>query len=110
MNDNVIEKIPDCQAVWEKHFSQNSWTLLDNHFELAGYRKKKHDGWVMDIYGWVEEITWGENIGKFKAGHPMPYDEETGSDAVELGIFETMEAAKESVLKHNHPNACGYTC
>jgi hypothetical protein len=105
----IIQHIPDNDAIWEKHFSQNSWSLLRKHFELAGYKGRRYDGTITDIYGWVEEITWGNNIGKFKAGHPKPYDGENDSDAIELGIYDTVEEGKAAVLKSNMP-PYGYYC
>lgn len=101
---SLIVKLPDHEAYWEKHFSMNNWTLIHKHYELQGYRKRPYDGYVQDIYGWVEEITYGADKGKFKAGHPTYYDEVTDSDAVDLGLFNTLQEAKQAVLDNNAPS------
>ncbi len=104
LSENTVIKLPDHQAYWEKHSSMNDWVLIHKHFELMGYRKRPYDGFVMDIYGWVNEITGGEEQGKFKAGQPTYYNKETDSDAIELGIFNTLEEGMKAVLDNNFPS------
>ncbi len=90
-------------ALWNRHSDSNNFTLEHRHFELAGYRGRKYDGYVLDIYGWIDQ-TWD---GKFRAGHPVSYDEETDSDAVDLGIFDDVEVAKKAVEEANPPGLGG---
>ena len=51
-----------------------------------------------------KEEKFGENTGKIKAGYPTCFDEETGSDAIELGYFNTIEEAMAAVINSNHPD------
>lgn len=107
--NSLIEKLPNYPAYWEKHFSLNNLVLIHKHYMLKGERKRPYDGYAYDCYGWVEEITYGKDNGKFKAGHPTAYNEETDSDSVDLGVFNTPEEAKQAVLEHNFPSF-GYYC
>ncbi len=96
-------------AIWERHPTMDDWTLIHNHFELRGYRGKKYDGTVTDIYGWVKKILHGPDAGKYRAGHPKLYDPETDTDAIDLGVFDDLETAMNILVDSNHPS-CGVYC
>lgn len=101
MNEERI-KIEGSESYWEKNSNWNSWTLEKPYFILG--KSWGHDKIGTHIYGWVNEITIGENTGKYEAGCPTEYNEDTDSDAESLGIFDTLEEGMERVIERNHPD------
>lgn len=101
MNEERI-KIEDSESYWEKHSNRNSWTLEKPYFIIG--KSWWYDKMGTHIYGWVDQVTIGENAGKYEAGCPTVYNEETDSDAEDLGIFDTLEEAMKIVLERNHPD------
>jgi hypothetical protein len=105
MNTSEIRKIENSNGYWEKHFSLNNWWLVKPYFVLGKYWGDDKSG--THCYGWVNEIMFGKDKGKFEAGIPELYDDETGSDARSLGIFDSLEKAMEEVFITNNPD---YSC
>jgi hypothetical protein len=105
--DNLIQKtrvqVEASSAYWEVNANYpNNWTLQKEYYKLG--KSCMHDKSGINIYGWVSEETYGENKGKIKASHPTYFDEETGSDAIDLGYFDKIEEAMEAVINSNHPD------
>ena len=78
----------------------NNWTLQKDYFILG--KSWGHDKSGFHIYGCVDEIMYGEDTGKIRATIPW-YDEETESDMLEIGVFDTVEEAMKAVLERNFP-------
>lgn len=100
--------VPNSSAFWEKHYSMNNWWLMKPYFKLGRYWGDDKMG--NNCYGWVNEITHGPDKGKFSAGHPYYYEPETDSDAIEIGIFETVELGMAAIIECNHPDYSGIYC
>ena len=95
--------VENSKAYWVVNANfPNDWTLQKDYYKMG--KSWLHDKSGINIYGWVSEEKFGENKGKIKAGHPTCYDEETGSDAIELGYFNTIEEAMAAVISSNHPD------
>lgn len=104
MNNKI--KIEGSQAYWEQNANYpNNYTLEKRWYKSGA--SWLHDKSGINIYGWIEEETIGENIGKFEAGHPTIYDPETDSDAISLGYYDTVEEAMNAILANNHPDNGG---
>lgn len=100
-----VKRIPiaGSQAYWEQNANYpNNYTIEKRYYKMG--KSWLHDKSGIHIYGWIEEVMYGEDKGKFKAGHPAIYDEETDSDAVCLGLFDTVEDAMKAILESNHPD------
>lgn len=107
----TINKIPvdGSDAYWEQNANYpNNYTLEKTYFEIG--KSWINDKSGINVYGWIQQEMYGANEGKFKAGHPTIWDDETGSDAVELGFFDTPELAMQAVLSANHPDYGGIHC
>ncbi len=105
---NTLLPVPNSQAFWEKHFSMNNWWLMKPYFKLGRYWGDDKTG--NNCYGWVNEITYGPDKGKFAAGHPYYYEEDDGSDAISIGVFETLELGMAAIIESNHPDYSGIYC
>lgn len=105
--DRNIIQIYGSDAYWEQNANYpNNYTLEKKYCVLG--KTWMHDKSGIHIYGWVDEVIYGDNIGKIEAGVPVPYDEETDSDAVSLGFYESVQAAMRAVLENNNPDYGGY--
>lgn len=97
-------KMTDSSARWIKNpnFEKN-WHLEKDKFILG--KNCLHDKTLHHIYGWVEEITYGENAGMFEASIPVIPDEddENSSDCHILGYFDSVATAMVAVIQNNHP-------
>lgn len=100
-----VKRIPiaGSQAYWEQNANYPNNYFLEKRYYVMG-KSWLHDKSGIHIYGWVTEVMYGEDKGKFEAGHPTYYDEETDSDAVSLGLFDSVEEAMKAVLESNHPD------
>ena len=99
--------VDNSESYWEQNVNYpNDYNLIKVEYIMG--KSMMFDKWETRIYGWVQEVIVGENRGKIEAGHPAPYDEETGSDAVSLGYFDNIEDAMKAVLESNHPDYSGY--
>ncbi len=96
-------QVENSNAYWVVNANfPNDWTLQKDYYKMG--KSWMHDKSGTHIYGWVSEEKFGENTGKIKAGYPTCFDEETGSDAIELGYFNTIEEAMAAVINSNHPD------
>lgn len=97
-------KMTDSSARWIKNPNyENNWHLEKDKFILG--KNWLHDKTLHRIYGWVEEITYGENAGRIEACIPAIYDETDpeGSDCQILGYFDSVASAMVAVIQNNHP-------
>jgi len=93
--------VENSQSYWSVNANYpNNWTLQKDYFILG--KSWGHDKTGFHIYGSVNEIMYGENKGKIEADIPW-YDEETESDRLVLGIFDTVDEAMKAVLERNFP-------
>lgn len=109
--EGIKKQIEGSNAYWDKHFSMNNWTLEKPYFQLGSSWRNDKSG--RNIYGWVEEITYGKEKGKYRAGCPViPYRDKDGEycDAIEIGIFSDVKKAMSAVLENNHPDYSGTYC
>ena len=100
--------VENSEAKWIKNENyDNNWTL-----EKRVYVPGKN--WLYDkneicIFGWIEEIMFGPNNGKFEAAIPSVPDEEDifESDSLILGLFDSVENAMINILENNSPDLNG---
>ena len=93
--------VENSQSYWSVNANfPNNWTLQKDYFVLG--KSWGHDKTVFHIYGSVNEIMYGDDKGKIEADIPW-YDEETESDRLVLGIFDTVDEAMKAVLERNFP-------
>jgi hypothetical protein len=97
-------KMTDSTARWIKNPNYDkNWHLQKDKF-IPG-KNWLHDKTQHLIYGWVEEITNGENAGRIEACIPKLVDEDdpNGSDCQILGYFNSVASAMVCVIQNNHP-------
>ena len=103
--ENVSIAVEDTSAAWVGSTDQpKNYTL-----ELSEYRlgpKAVGGGVVTEVYGWTEEVTYGEDKGMVDAFVPVTPTEEDDSDCMLVGRFPLLEGAMEAILAINHPS-CG---
>ena len=93
--------VENSKSYWEVNPNfPNNWTLQKDYYTMG--KNWLHDKSGYHIYGCVNEIMYGENIGKIRATIPF-WDEETESDMLEIGVFDTVEEAMKAVLERNFP-------
>lgn len=93
--------VENSQSYWAVNANYpNNWTLQKDYYSIG--KSWLHDKSGFHIYGSVNEIMYGENKGKIEADIPC-YDEETESDRLVLGVFDTVEEAMKVVLERNFP-------
>jgi len=93
--------VENSQSYWSVNANfPNNWTLQKDYFILG--KSWGHDKTGFHIYGSVNEIMYGDDKGKIEADIPW-YDEETESDRLVLGIFDTVDEAMKAVLERNFP-------
>lgn len=92
-----VKRIPiaGSQAYWEQNANYSNNYFLEKRYYVMG-KSWLHDKSGIHIYGWVTEVMYGEDKGKI--------EEETDSDAVSLGLFDSVEEAMKAVLESNHPD------
>lgn len=95
--------VKDSIAKWEQNPNySDDFTLVEREIILG--ENWLHDKTKVRIYGWIERVKFGDNIGQFEAVIPTINDNGDGSDIEIIGYFETVEIAMEEILKKNHPN------
>ena len=92
-------KAPEFKATTKRNELSPEWVKSLTREDYTLYYNK----WIKDhnkecIYGWVELQN-----DKWRAGHPALYDEETDSDATDLGYYNTKEEAMIAVESSNNP-------
>ncbi len=93
--------VENSQSYWSVNANfPNNWTLQKDYFILG--KSWGHDKTGSHIYGSVNEIMYGDDKGKIEADIPY-YDEETESDRLVLGLFDTVDEAMKAVLERNFP-------
>jgi hypothetical protein len=92
-------------SFWDKHHDRDAWWLMmkDDNIPPRSFLGSI----IMNSFGYVSCIQFGENEGKYQADIPIVYDEETDSDCKILGFYETLQLAMLAVLKSNHPDLGG---
>lgn len=97
-------KMTDSTARWIKNINyEKNWTLEKDQFFLG--KNWLYDKTLHRIYGWVEEITYGENAGRIEASIPAIYDDTDsgGPECKILGYFDSVALAMVAVIQNNHP-------
>lgn len=101
-------KIENSDVFWDKNQNSESWTLCKPFFQIG--KRWGDDRIGENVYGWVELVTYGKYEGKYNGGHPICYDDEIESDAVDLGYFNSRDEAMSAVLISNNPDYSGVHC
>lgn len=106
MNANTSLPFPRPRLVWrENPNGPINWALeeevpsLDPNCYLRGHCR---------VAGWVDRVLVnvnGASVVRYRSGVPAEYDADIDSDAEDLGLYDTLQAAERAVLQ-NIPPEC----
>ena len=94
------------------HGSEAKWVKNANY--LNNYTLEKKDlilgkNWLHDktktrIFGWTEEVAYGEKKGMIEATIPAISEDENDSDCEIIGYFDSVASAMANIIEKNHPD------
>lgn len=96
-------QISGSKSVWVQNpnFS-NSYTLEKKDY-ITG-KSWLHDKTKVRIFGWIEEVTYGERKGMIEATIPALREDENDVACEIIGYFNSIENAMAAIIKRNHPD------
>jgi len=86
--------------------TRNSFWVKNVNYERNWTLEKKEFGERLKIYGWFEEIAFGERKGKLEVAIPQIPDED-GNDCRIIGYFDDEVTCMNIILQENHPDYGG---
>lgn len=93
--------VPDSKAKWVKNANyDNNWSLEEKVFKLG--KSWLHDKTELRIFGWTQEVMYGDRKGMIEAAVPM-YPDEDGSDCELIGYYNSVAEAMVKIVERNHP-------
>lgn len=93
------------EAVWVKNANYpNNYTLEKRDLILG--KSWLHDKTKLRIFGWTEEVDYGEKKRMIKATVPIIPDEDAsnGTDCEIIGFFDSVASAMATIIERNHPD------
>ncbi len=92
------------EALWVQNANYpNNYALLKKDLILG--KSWLHDKTKVRIFGWTEEVEYGQRKGMIKATIPsLQEDEENESDCEVIGYFDSVASAMATIIKRNHPD------
>ena len=93
------------KAVWVQNANfPNNYTLEKIDYIMG--KSWFHDKTKIRIFGWTEEIAYGDKKGMIEATVPITPDEddENGSDCEIIGYFDSVASAMATIIERNHPD------
>lgn len=91
------------KAVWVQNANYpNNYTLEKKDYIIG--KNRLHDKTKHRIFGWTEEVAYGEKKGRIEASIAIVPDEETGEDCKIIGYFDSVASAMANIIEMNHPD------
>lgn len=91
------------EAVWVQNANYpKNYTLCKQDLILG--KSWLHDKTRARIFGWTEEVAYGERKGMIEATIPAIPDEENESDCEVIGYFDSVASAMATIIERNHPD------
>lgn len=84
---------------------ENNYTL--ERREMIMGKNWLHDKTQVRIYGWFEEVAFGDRKGKLEVVVPSVNEDNPDEDYRIVGYFDDVPSAMSAVLQANHPD---YSC
>jgi hypothetical protein len=56
------------------------------------------------IFGWTEEVAYGDRKGMIEATIPAIPEDENDSDCEIIGYFDSVASAMANIIERNHPD------
>lgn len=86
--------------------TRNSYWVKNKNYDKNWTLEKREFGEPVKIYGWFEEVSFGEKKGKLKVVVPQLPDED-GNDCRIIGYFDDEVTCMSIILQENHPDYGG---
>lgn len=86
--------------------TRNSYWVKNINYDKNWTLEKREFGEPIKIYGWFEEVSFGEKKGKLKVVVPQLSDED-GNDCRIIGYFDDEVTCMSIILQENHPDYGG---
>lgn len=93
------------EAKWVQNANYpNNYTLQKKDLILG--KSWLHDKTKIRIFGWTEEIAYGDKKGMIEATIPITPDEddENSSNCEIIGYFDSVASAMANIIERNHPD------
>lgn len=91
------------RAVWVKNANYpNNYTLEKKDYIIG--KSWLHDKIKLRIFGWTEEVAYGEKKGMIEATIPALQESEEDSDCEIIGYFDSVASAMANIIERNHPD------
>lgn len=91
------------EAVWVQNANYpNNYTLCKQDLILG--KSWLHDKTRTRIFGWTEEVAYGERKGKIEASIPKIPEDENDGDCEIIGYFDSVASAMATIIERNHPD------
>lgn len=91
------------KAIWIQNSNCKNNYVLEKRYFFTG-KCLIHVEKEIRIFGWTEEIMFGEKKGMIKATIPIIPNPE--GDCEVIGYFDSVASAMASIIERNHPD-CG---
>lgn len=90
------------EAIWVQSANYpNNYTLEKKDLILG--KSGLNDKTKLRIFGWTEEVVYGERKGMIEAIVPITPDE-NGSNCEIIGYFNSVASAMAAIIERNHPD------
>jgi len=91
------------KAVWVQNANfPNNYTLEKKDWIMG--KSWMHDKTKLRIFGWTEEVAYGERKGMIEATIPALQEDEEDSDCEIIGYFDSVASAMAKIIERNHPD------
>jgi hypothetical protein len=102
-----LSEIPvhNSEAVWVQNANFPNNYILEKKDYIMG-KSWFHDKTKIRIFGWTEEVMYGDKKGMIEATIPITPDEddENSSNCEIIGYFDSVASAMANIIERNHPD------
>jgi len=91
------------KAVWVQNTNFHNNYILEKKDWIMG-KSRLHDKTRTRIFGWTEEVAYGERKGMIEATIPAIPEDENDSDCEIIGYFDSVASAMAYIIERNHPD------